>query len=126
MKVWIEGEVVDGSEARISVLDHGLLYGDGVFEGIRVYGRRVFRLEDHLRRFATAAKALCLELPGGTAAVRGIVLETARAFGADEAYVRLIATRGDGPHFHSILNQLYNKLLNKSLKLYEISRASLS
>jgi branched-chain amino acid aminotransferase len=97
MKVWIEGEVVDGSEARISVLDHGLLYGDGVFEGIRVYGRRVFRLEDHLQRFATSAKALGLELPGGTAAVREIVLETARAFGADEAYVRLIATRGDGP-----------------------------
>ena len=97
MKVWIEGEVVDGSEARISVLDHGLLYGDGVFEGMRVYGRRVFRLEDHLQRFATAAKAINLELPGGTAAVREIVLETARAFGADEAYVRLIATRGDGP-----------------------------
>ncbi len=97
MKVWIEGEVVDGSEARISVLDHGLLYGDGVFEGIRVYGRRVFRLEDHLQRFATSAKALALKLPGGTAAVREIVLETARAFGADEAYVRLIATRGDGP-----------------------------
>ena len=97
MKVWIEGEVVDGSEARISVLDHGLLYGDGVFEGIRVYGHRVFRLEDHLQRFATSAKALSLELPGGTAAVREIVLETARAFSADEAYVRLIATRGDGP-----------------------------
>ena len=97
MKVWIEGEVVDGSEARVPVLDHGLLYGDGVFEGIRIYGRRVFRLEDHLQRFATAAKALALELPGGTAAVREIVLETARAFGADEAYVRLIATRGDGP-----------------------------
>jgi branched-chain amino acid aminotransferase len=97
MKVWIEGEVVDGSEARVPVLDHGLLYGDGVFEGMRVYGRRVFRLEDHLQRLATAAKALALELPGGTAAVREIVLETARAFGADEAYVRLIATRGDGP-----------------------------
>jgi len=97
MKVWIEGEVVDGSEARISVLDHGLLYGDGVFEGIRIYGRRVFRLEDHLQRFATSAKALALELPDGTAAARGIVLETARAFGADEAYVRLIATRGEGP-----------------------------
>jgi branched-chain amino acid aminotransferase len=97
MKVWIEGSVVDGSEARISVLDHGLLYGDGVFEGIRIYGRRVFRLEDHLQRFATAAKALALELPGGIGAVREIVLETARAFGADEAYVRLIATRGDGP-----------------------------
>jgi branched-chain amino acid aminotransferase len=97
MKVWIEGNVVDGSEARISVLDHGLLYGDGVFEGMRVYGRRVFRLDDHLKRFSTAAKSLSLELPGGTAAVREIVLETARAFGADEAYVRLIATRGDGP-----------------------------
>ena len=97
MKVWIEGEVVDGSEARISVLDHGLLYGDGVFEGIRIYGHRVFRLEDHLQRFETSAKALALKLPGGTAAVREIVLETARAFGADEAYVRLIATRGDGP-----------------------------
>ena len=97
MKVWIEGEVVDGSEARVPVLDHGLLYGDGVFEGMRVYGRRVFRLGDHLQRLATAAKALALELPGGTAAVREIVLETARAFGADEAYVRLIATRGDGP-----------------------------
>jgi branched-chain amino acid aminotransferase len=79
------------------VLDHGLLYGDGVFEGIRIYGRRVFRLDAHLQRFSTAAKSLSLELPGGTAAVREIVLETARAFGADEAYVRLIATRGDGP-----------------------------
>ena len=97
MKVWIEGKVVDGSEARIPVTDHGLLYGDGVFEGIRIYGRSVFRLEDHIQRFATAAKALWLELPGGTDAVREIVLETARAYGADQAYVRLIATRGDGP-----------------------------
>jgi branched-chain amino acid aminotransferase len=97
MKVWIGGAVVDGNEARVSVLDHGLLYGDGLFEGMRVYGRRVFRLESHLQRFETGAKALALELPGGTAAVREIVLETARAFGADEAYVRLIATRGEGP-----------------------------
>jgi len=97
MKVWIGGSVVDGSEARVSVLDHGLLYGDGVFEGIRIYGRRVFRLEDHLQRFATAAKAIALELPGGVAAARDVVLETARAFGADEAYIRLIATRGEGP-----------------------------
>ena len=97
MKVWIEGKVVDGSEARIPVTDHGLLYGDGVFEGIRIYGRSVFRLEDHIQRFASAAKALWLELPGGTKAARKIVLETARAYGADQAYVRLIATRGDGP-----------------------------
>ena len=96
MKVWIDGSVVDGSEARVPVSDHGLLYGDGVFEGIRIYGRRVFRLDTHLQRFAASAKAIALELPGGIEAVREIVLETARAFDADEAYVRLIATRGDG------------------------------
>jgi len=96
MKVWIDGRVVDGSEARVPVSDHGLLYGDGVFEGIRIYGRRVFRLDDHLQRFAASAKSIALELPGGIEAVREIVLETARAFDADEAYVRLIATRGDG------------------------------
>jgi branched-chain amino acid aminotransferase len=96
MKVWIEGRVVDGSEARVPVSDHGLLYGDGVFEGIRIYGRRVFRLDTHLQRFAASAKAIALELPGGIEAVREIVLETARAFDADEAYVRLIATRGEG------------------------------
>ncbi len=96
MKVWIDGRVVDGSEARVPVSDHGLLYGDGVFEGIRIYGRRVFRLDTHLQRFATSAKAIALELPGGIEAVRELVLETARAFDADEAYVRLLATRGEG------------------------------
>ncbi|MBW1844471.1 MAG: branched-chain-amino-acid transaminase [Deltaproteobacteria bacterium] len=96
MKVWIDGRVVDGSEARVPVSDHGLLYGDGVFEGIRIYGRRVFRLDDHLQRYAASAKAIALELPGGIEAVREIVLETARAFDADEAYVRLLATRGEG------------------------------
>jgi branched-chain amino acid aminotransferase len=97
MKVWIDGRVVDGSEARVPVLDHGLLYGDGVFEGIRIYRRRVFRLDDHLRRFRAGAKALALKLPRESDAVREIVLETARAFDAAEAYVRLIATRGEGP-----------------------------
>jgi branched-chain amino acid aminotransferase len=96
MKVWIDGRVVDGNEARVPVSDHGLLYGDGVFEGIRIYGRRVFRLDDHLQRFAASARAIALELPGGIEAAREIVLETARAFDADEAYVRLIATRGEG------------------------------
>lgn len=96
MKVWIDGAVVDGAEARIPVLDHGLLYGDGLFEGIRVYGGRVFRLELHLARLAAGARALGLELPGGVQSVREIVLATARAFGEDEAYVRLVVTRGDG------------------------------
>jgi branched-chain amino acid aminotransferase len=96
MRVWIDGRVVAGPEARVPVTDHGLLYGDGVFEGIRIYGRRVFRLDDHLARLRVSARAIGLELPGGTAPLREIVLETARAFGRDEAYVRLLVTRGEG------------------------------
>jgi branched-chain amino acid aminotransferase len=96
MKVWLDGAVVSGEEARVPVLDHGFLYGDGVFEGIRTYGGRVFRLEDHLRRLATGARALALEIPGGIEAVRRIVLETARAHGEPDAYLRLIVSRGEG------------------------------
>ena len=96
MKVWIDGCIVDGPEARVPVVDHGLLYGDGIFEGIRIYGGQVFRLEDHLRRLETGAKAIGLTIPGGVSQVGKIVLETARAFGRDEAYVRLLVTRGDG------------------------------
>lgn len=96
MKVWIDGRVVDASEARVPVTDHGLLYGDGIFEGIRIYSRKVFRLDDHLRRFGTGARAIGLTLPVDLAGVGKIVLETARAFGQDEAYLRLVATRGDG------------------------------
>ena len=96
MKVWIEGRVVDGSEARIPVTDHGLLYGDGVFEGIRLAGGRVFRLDSHLERLRHSARAIGLELPGGVAAIRAIVLETARAWGRPDGYVRLLVTRGDG------------------------------
>ena len=70
------------AEARIPITDHGLLYGDGIFEGIRITAGRVFRLDDHLARFATAARAIGLALPGGVAAARAVVLETARAFGA--------------------------------------------
>jgi branched-chain amino acid aminotransferase len=96
VKVWIDGKVVESSEARIPVTDHGLLYGDGIFEGIRVYGRRAFRLDLHLARLATSARLIGLALPGGIEAMREIVLATARAFGAEESYVRLIVTRGEG------------------------------
>jgi branched-chain amino acid aminotransferase len=96
MKVWIEGRVVDGSEARIPVTDHGLLYGDGVFEGIRLAGGRVFRLDSHLDRLRHSARAIGLELPGGVTGIRAIVLETARAWGRPDGYVRLLVTRGDG------------------------------
>jgi branched-chain amino acid aminotransferase len=96
MKVWIDGAVVEGSQARIPVTDHGLLYGDGIFEGIRVYSRRIFRFEDHLARLGNSARALGLTLPGGIEAVRRIVIETARALGAEDAYLRLVVSRGEG------------------------------
>jgi branched-chain amino acid aminotransferase len=97
MKVWIDGSVVDAAQARISVLDHGLLYGDGVFEGMRAYARRAFRLDTHLERLAVSASSIGLGIPGGTAALRRIVLDTLRALDCDDAYVRLLVTRGDGP-----------------------------
>lgn len=96
MKVWIGGAIVEGTEARIPVTDHGLLYGDGIFEGLRVYGGAIFRLPDHLRRLGAGARALGLEIPGGLAEVEKILLATARAYGEPDAYIRLLVTRGDG------------------------------
>jgi branched-chain amino acid aminotransferase len=97
MKVWIDGAVVDGDAARISVRDHGLLYGDGIFEGLRVCGGRVFKLDAHLRRLSYGARALGLAIPGGVTHVREVVEATVAAYGSAEAYVRLIVTRGEGP-----------------------------
>lgn len=96
MKVWLDGGLVDEAEARIPVTDHGFLYGDGIFEGMRVYHRKLFRLDDHMQRLSTAARALALEIPGGLEAARQAALATARAFDRDEAYLRLIVSRGDG------------------------------
>ena len=96
MKISIDGKLVTNEDARVSVLDHGFLYGDGIFEGIRIYAGRVFRLDDHLRRLAASARALHLEIPGGVAGARAALLITAEAAGAPEAYVRLIVSRGDG------------------------------
>jgi branched-chain amino acid aminotransferase len=93
MKVWLDGRVIDGSEARVPVTDHGLLYGDGVFEGIRLWSGRAFRLEAHLARLSRSARALDLALPDGLA---DVVLETFTAFGEEDAYARLIVTRGEG------------------------------
>lgn len=95
-KAWIDGAIVDASEARIPITDHGLLYGDGIFEGIRVFAGRVFRLDDHMARFRTGLSHIALDLPGGIEHARGVVLATVRAHGTQEAYVRLIATRGEG------------------------------
>lgn len=97
MKVFIDGAIVDGKDARISVMDHGLLYGDGVFEGIRAWGGKVFRLDDHLSRLSYGSRALHMELPYSKAELADIVQRTVDAFGEDEAYIRLLVTRGVGP-----------------------------
>jgi branched-chain amino acid aminotransferase len=100
MKIWIEGCIVDGRDARVSVLDHGFLYGDGVFEGMRVYDRRLFRCEKHMDRLEIGARCLGLALPGGRDAMRALTLATAaeyaRASGEADAYIRLVVSRGVG------------------------------
>ncbi|MGK3997624.1 branched-chain-amino-acid transaminase [Sorangium sp. So ce1024] len=97
MKTWIDGRIVGVAEATVNVTDHGLLYGDGVFEGIRVAAGRVFRIERHLARLEVGARALGIALPRSPAELRAIIEETARAHGEREAYVRLVVTRGVGP-----------------------------
>jgi len=100
MKIWLDGRIVDGAEAKVSVLDHGFLYGDGVFEGMRVYSGRLFRLERHLDRMEAGARCLGLALPGGRVGLAALTLATARehlrASGESDAYVRLIVSRGVG------------------------------
>jgi branched-chain amino acid aminotransferase len=97
MKVWIDHKIVDEGEAKVAVSDHGLLYGDGIFEGMRVINGRVFRIERHLDRLEFGARTLLLSLPFPRAEIRRIVEDTVRAFGEREAYVRLVVTRGVGP-----------------------------
>jgi len=96
MKIYLDGQFVDEADAKISVFDHGLLYGDGVFEGIRLYGGNVFRLDEHLERFEYSAKAILLELPLDRAQLSAAVCETCRQNNLTDAYIRLVATRGVG------------------------------
>lgn len=97
MEIYIDGQWYGQEEAKVSVFDHGLLYGDGVFEGIRIYNRRIFRLGAHLRRLYDSARALCLDIPATLDQLTEIVEETARRNAKAEAYIRLIVTRGVGP-----------------------------
>ncbi|MDB4971971.1 MAG: ilvE1 [Myxococcaceae bacterium] len=97
MKIWMNGKFVEEVEAKVPVTDHGLLYGDGIFEGIRIISGRVFRLEHHLKRLEFGAKTLLLTLPYSLDEIREVVHATVRAFAQPEAYVRLIVTRGVGP-----------------------------
>jgi branched-chain amino acid aminotransferase len=96
LKIWLDGKLVDETDAKISVFDHGLLYGDGVFEGIRVYNRRIFELEAHIKRLYESAKAIRLEVPMSKGKLIGAVEKTAEANGVIDGYIRLVVTRGVG------------------------------
>lgn len=96
MKIYLDGKFVDAADAKISVFDHGLLYGDGVFEGIRLYGGNIFRLEEHLERLEYSARAIMLDLPHSRAELSEITCETCRQNGLTDAYIRLVVTRGVG------------------------------
>jgi branched-chain amino acid aminotransferase len=96
LKIFIDGNFYDQSEAKISVFDHGLLYGDGVFEGIRFYNDRVFRFVEHIDRLWDSAKAIGLELPLSKTELIAATLETIRQNDLHDGYIRLIVTRGIG------------------------------
>ena len=96
MKIYIDVEFYDKEKAKISVFDHGLLYGDGVFEGIRFYNGRVFRLDEHIDRLFDSARAICLKVGLDKTAMTKAVLETIRLNELRDGYVRLVVTRGSG------------------------------
>jgi branched-chain amino acid aminotransferase len=96
MKVFIDGRFYDEAKAKISVFDHGLLYGDGVFEGIRAYNGRVFRLKEHIDRLFCSAKAIMLDIPMSHEALMQATVETCRRNKITDGYIRLVVTRGVG------------------------------
>ena len=96
MKIFIDGKYCSERDAKVSVFDHGLLYGDGVFEGIRAYNGRVFKLKEHIDRLYYSAKAILLEIPMTPAQMMNATVETIRANKLRDCYVRLIVTRGIG------------------------------
>ena len=96
MKIYIDGKYCDEKSAKISVFDHGLLYGDGVFEGIRAYNGRVFKLKEHIDRLFKSAKAILLTIPLSHEEMMRAVVETCRRNKLRDGYVRLVVTRGVG------------------------------
>lgn len=96
LKVYIDGEYFLKEEAKVSVFDHGLLYGDGIFEGIRAYNGRVFRLQEHLERLYRSARAICIEIPISIEEMTAAVIETLKLNELRDSYIRLLVTRGKG------------------------------
>lgn len=96
MKVYINGTFYEKEEAKISVFDHGFLYGDGVFEGIRSYNRRVFKLREHINRLFNSAKAIMLEIPYTKEEIEKAIIETLKINNLSDAYIRVVVSRGVG------------------------------
>ena len=96
MKIYLDGKFVDREKALVSVFDHGLLYGDGVFEGIRSYNKRVFKLHEHIQRLYESAHTIMLRLPMSHDALADVVKQTIKINRLKDAYVRLVVTRGVG------------------------------
>ncbi len=96
MKIYIDGKYCDEKNAKVSVFDHGLLYGDGIFEGIRAYNGRVFKLKEHIDRLFYSAKAILLTIPLSHAEMMQAVIQTCRRNKVRDGYIRLIVTRGVG------------------------------
>jgi len=96
MKVYINGKFYEKDEAKVSVFDHGLLYGDGVFEGIRSYNRLVFKLKEHIDRLFESAHSIMLEIPMTKEQLSKAVISTLKENGLKDAYIRLVVTRGEG------------------------------
>src|SRR5947199_542757 len=96
LRIYIDGRFYSEADAKVSVFDHGLLYGDGIFEGIRFYNGRVFRLEEHLERLWDSARSLCLEVPMTRQQMNEALLDTIRKNDLHDGYIRLVITRGVG------------------------------
>ena len=95
-KIWLDDGLVDEQDAKVSVFDHGLLYGDGIFEGIRVYNGKVFECQAHLVRLYESAKVTLLNMPMDIEAMTDALEQTVRANNIQDGYVRLVVTRGVG------------------------------
>jgi branched-chain amino acid aminotransferase len=96
MKVWLNGELVDASQAKLSVFDHGTLYGDGVFEGIRIYAGKIFQVAAHIDRLLRSADSIRLKMPYAKDELIEAMYQTLQANGRRDGYIRLVVTRGAG------------------------------
>ncbi|MBN2513261.1 MAG: branched-chain-amino-acid transaminase [Sedimentisphaerales bacterium] len=96
MKIWLDNGLVDKEQAKVSVFDHGLLYGDGIFEGIRVYGGKIFELDAHLKRLWESARVIRLDIPMTWDQMKEALYQTVRANNVIDGYIRQIVTRGIG------------------------------